>query len=99
MAKRKTAKADKIVDLKPKAEKITEEQLTKVQNVVNTLNRVQLDLGIMETRKHQLLHTISTIQEQLTLIQSEFEKEYGTSDIDIQTGKIKYEDEQTDKKN
>ena len=53
----------------------------------------------METRKHQLLHTISTIQEQLTLIQSEFEKEYGTSDIDIQTGKIKYKDEQTDKKN
>lgn len=99
MAKRKTAKAEKIVDLKPKAEKITEEQLTKVQNVVNTLNRAQLDLGIMETRKHQLLHTISTIQEQLTLIQSEFEKEYGTSDIDIQTGKIKYEDEQTDKKN
>jgi|TARA_R100000278_G_scaffold111116_1_gene88557 hypothetical protein len=99
MAKRKTAKADKIVDLKPKAEKITEEQLTKVQNVVNTLNRAQLDLGIMETRKHQLLHTISTIQEQLTLIQSEFEKEYGTSNIDIQTGKIKYEDEQTDKKN
>tara|TARA_R100001129_G_C5270159_1_gene233854 strand:+ start:300 stop:599 length:300 start_codon:yes stop_codon:yes gene_type:complete len=99
MAKRKTAKADKIVDLKPKAEKITEEQLTKVQNVVNTLNRAQLDLGIMETRKHQLLHTISTIQEQLTLIQSEFEKEYGTSDIDIQTGKIKHEDEQTDKKN
>jgi hypothetical protein len=99
MAKRKTAKAEKIVDLKPKAEKITEEQLTKVQNVVNTLNRAQLDLGIMETRKHQLLHTISTIQEQLTLIQSEFEKEYGTSNIDIQTGKIKYEDEQTDKKN
>ena len=99
MAKRKTPKAEKIVDLKPKAEKITEEQLTKVQNVVNTLNRAQLDLGIMETRKHQLLHTISTIQEQLTLIQSEFEKEYGTSDIDIQTGKIKYEDEQTDKKN
>ena len=98
MAKRKTAKAEKIVDLKPKAEKITEEQLTKVQNVVNTLNRAQLDLGIMETRKHQLLHTISTIQEQLTLIQSEFEKEYGTSNIDIQTGKIKYEDEQTDKK-
>ena len=99
MAKRKTAKAEKIVDLKPKAEKITEEQLTKVQNVFNTLNRAQLDLGIMDTRKHQLLHTISTIQEQLTLIQSEFEKEYGTSDIDIQTGKIKYEDEQTDKKN
>ena len=35
MAKRKTPKADKIVDLKPKAEKITEEQLSKVQNTVN----------------------------------------------------------------
>ena len=90
----------KIKELKGiKPEKITDEQLTNVQSLVNNIIRFQLEIGIMETRKHQLLHTISTIQEQLTLIQSEFEKEYGTSDIDIQTGKIKYEDEQTDKKN
>jgi len=98
MAKRKTPKGDKIVDLKPKAEKITEEQLQKVQNTVNTLNRAQLELGMMETKKHNLLHNIINVQDQLTLMQSEFEKEYGTNDINIQTGEINYKDGEADKK-
>ena len=50
MAKTKKAKKEKIVDLKPKAEKITDEQLKNVQGIINTLNRSQLELGIMETR-------------------------------------------------
>ena len=93
MAKRKTPKADKIVDLKPKAEKITEEQLSKVQNTVNGINRTQLEIGSMELRKHELLHSIAGLRDQLTLLQSEFEKEYGTFDIDIQTGAINYTSE------
>ena len=97
MAKVKTPKKEKIVDLKPKAEKITDEQLKKVQSIVNTLNRAQLELGMMETKKHSLLHTIVTIQDQLTLMQSEFEKEYGTNDINIQTGEINYENGKTNK--
>ena len=98
MAKRKTAKADKIVDLKAKAEKITDEQLKKVQSIVNTLNRAQLELGMMETKKHTLLHNIQTVQDQLTVLQSEFEKEYGTVNINIQTGEIDYTDGKADKK-
>ena len=93
MAKRKTPKADKIVDLKPKAEKITEEQLSKVQNTVNGINRTQLEIGSMELRKHELLHSIAGLRDQLTLLQSEFEKEYGTFDVDIQTGAINYPQE------
>ena len=99
MAKRKTAKAEKIVDLKPKAEKITAEELEKVQNIVNAMNRGQLDLGILETRKHQLLHSIMSVQDQLTMMQADFEKEYGTFDINVQDGTINYkEDVKADKK-
>ena len=99
MAKRKTPKVDKIVDLKPKAEKITDEQLKKVQGIVNAINRAQLDLGMLETRKHGMLHNIATIQDQLTIMQGEFEKEYGTFDINIQDGSIKYEEDgEADKK-
>jgi len=93
MAKVKTPKKEKIVDLKPKAEKITDEQLQKVQGIVNTINRAQLDLGMLETRKHNMLHNITTIQDQLTIMQNEFEKEYGTYDINIQTGVINYKEE------
>jgi hypothetical protein len=98
MAKVKTPKKEKIVDLKPKAEKITDEQLQKVQGIVNAINRAQLDLGMLETRKHSILHNIATVQDQLTVMQGEFEKEYGTYDVNIQTGAINHkEDGKTDK--
>tara|TARA_R110000824_G_scaffold392532_1_gene591002 strand:- start:18 stop:323 length:306 start_codon:yes stop_codon:yes gene_type:complete len=100
MAKRKTPKADKIIDLKPKAEKITDEQLKRVQETVNNINRTQIELGQLEVRKHELLHSVATIKEGLSLIQSDFEKEYGTVDINIQDGTINYPSEngEADKK-
>jgi hypothetical protein len=90
MAKRKTPKAEKVIDLTPKAEKITEEQLKKVQNSVNAINRAQLELGSMELRKHEMMHHIAGLRDELTLLQGEFEKEYGTFDINIQDGTINY---------
>ena len=100
MAKRKTPKAEKVIDLTPKAEKITDEQLKKVQNVVNNLNRSQLDIGQLETRKHELLHGVAGLRDELTLLQSELEKDYGTFDINIQDGMINYppENGEADKK-
>jgi len=88
-------KKEKVVDLKP--EKISEEQLNKVQSVVNTINRAQMELGMLETRKHRMLNEVVNIQEQLTVMQGEFEKEYGTYDINIQDGTINYgKDEPSD---
>ena len=84
------AKKQKVVDLKPKAEKITDEQLKKVQTIIDNINRLQLQIGIAETRKHNLLHNIAGVQDELTLMQAEFEKEYGTWDINIQDGVINY---------
>ena len=88
-------KKEKVVDLKP--EKITDEQLKKVQDLINAINRGQLELGTIETRKHMMLHQISGIQEQLSGMQKEFEDQYGTFDINIQDGTINYkEDEPSD---
>ena len=89
MAKRKTKK-EEVIDLKPKAEKITDEQLKDIQGIINNINMSELEIGRIETRKHRILHSIAILNDKLTLMQSEFEKEYGTSDINIQTGKIKY---------
>jgi len=83
-------KKEKVVDLKPKAEKITDEQLKKVQDIVNDMNRSQIELGSMEVRKHDLLHGMAGLRDQLKLLQVEFEKEYGTYDIDIKDGIINY---------
>ena len=97
MAKTKTKK-EEILDLKPKAEKITQEQLKKVQETINNINKFQIEIGMLETKKHSMLHHVAGMQEKLTLMQDEFVKEYGTADINIQDGTINYKDEQTDKK-
>ena len=93
-------KKEKVVDLKPKAEKITDEQLKKVQDTVNNLNRSQLEIGAMEVKKHEMMHRIASLREGLTVLQTEFEKEYGTFDINIQDGTINYPQEngEADKK-
>ena len=86
----KTKKKEKVIDLKPKAEKITDEQLKKVQKTVNDINRVQLEIGSIEVRKHEMMHGISNLRESLTVLQNEFQKEYGTFDINVQDGTINY---------
>ena len=58
-----------------------------------------MELGMLETRKHAMLHNIGTLQEKLRSIQSDLEKDYGTFDINIQDGTINYpENGETDKK-
>ena len=90
MAKRKTKKVEKVIDLAPKAEKITDEQLKEVQDVINEINRLQMEIGLMETKKHSILHHIGVSQENIGKIRTKFEEEYGTADVDIQTGVINY---------
>ena len=94
------AKKEKIVDLKPKAEKVTEEQLKKIQDLVDRINRTQMNIGQLESRKHQALHFLAGINDELTLLQQELEKAYGTNDVNIQDGTINYppENGEADKK-
>ena len=92
------AKKEKMVDLKPKAEKISEVQLKKLQGIVSATNKLQFDIGTLESQKHGMLHALFQANDQIRDLQDSFEKEYGTADINIQDGTINYKDEQTDKK-
>ncbi len=88
MAKRKTKKVEK-------ATKITNEELNQVQSVINDINRAQLEIGSIESKKHSLLHHTAQLQEKLGEMQVNFEKTYGTADINIQDGTINHKkDEQ-----
>ena len=49
-----------------------------------------MNIGQLEARKHQLLHMIAGVNDELTLLQGELEKEYGTNDINIKDGTINY---------
>ena len=82
------AKIKELKNIKP--EKITDEQLEKVQAVINDINKSQIEIGQIETKKHAIMHHISALQEAVGEIRQEFEKEYGTADVNIQDGIINY---------
>ena len=55
-------------------------------------NKAQADFGNIEIQKHNILHQVATVQDQIFLFRNELNKSYGTDDININTGEIKYED-------
>ena len=94
MAKRKTPKA------KPSNKKITNEELTQVQELVKQLRALQTEVGALETRKHSMLHAVKETQQAFAQLQKSLETAYGDNvDININTGEIKEKDEQVNQKN
>ena len=86
----------KIKELKgEKPTKISNEHLSKMQEIINNLNRGQLEIGSLETRKFGLLNQVALLQNNLGSFKEELSKEYGTVNINIHTGEINH-DEQAD---
>jgi hypothetical protein len=85
MAKRKTPK---VADFRP--DSITNEQLTKLQGIVKAINTTQAEIGMLESRKHNLLHQVFEFQQVLSKFQTEIKEQYGTDEINISDGKISY---------
>ena len=89
----------KIKELKgEKPEKISNDQLNRLQTNINNINRSQMQIGVFHTNIHQLATQVSNMNDELASMQLEFEKEYGTFDVNITDGTINYpkEDVKTD---
>ena len=89
MAKRKTPKSKDIVDLKPQAEKINQEELIELQTLVQKTDNGHLQMGRLEANKHQILHALAGVQDEIKVLQAKLEDKYGSVDIDVRTGTIK----------
>ena len=88
-------KKNKVLDLKP--EKISDEELKQLQNVVSAINKLQFDIGTMEVQKHNAMHALFQGNDKLNEMQATFNEKYGTADVNIQSGVINYkEDEPSD---
>tara|TARA_Y100000593_G_scaffold25234_1_gene50436 strand:+ start:3947 stop:4234 length:288 start_codon:yes stop_codon:yes gene_type:complete len=93
------AEKTKIEKRLSKPEKVTNEQLNEMQTLVGDMNKGQFNLGNLELQKHRILHALAGLQDKFTLLRKNIEKEYGTDDVNIETGVINYKkDEQTNKK-
>tara|TARA_R100000781_G_scaffold89120_1_gene54861 strand:+ start:203 stop:481 length:279 start_codon:yes stop_codon:yes gene_type:complete len=89
MAKRKTPKA------KPSKNNITNEELKQIQDLVRQIRAQQSEVGVLETKKHSLLHAITQTQQAFGQLNKSLEETYGSNvDIDINSGEIKQQDEQ-----
>ena len=84
-------KKEKVIDLKP--EKISEEELQELRNVVTAINKLQFDIGTMEVQKHNALHALFQGNDKLNEIQMKFNEKYGCDDINIQDGIINYKED------
>ena len=83
-------KKEELVDLKPKADKISDEHLKQMQELVNIINGVQFNIGQLEGQKHTLLHDLGISQKNILELQDVFSKEYGSFDINISDGTINW---------
>lgn len=86
MAKRKTPKVANL-----RAEKVSEEQLKQIQTIVSNLNKAQFELGGLDIQKHKILHYLAGLEDEMKLTQNKLQEEYGTFDVNVQTGELNYE--------
>ena len=93
------AEKTKIEKRLSKPEKVTNEELNKIQTLVGDMNKGQFNLGNLELQKHRILHAIGLLQDQFGKVREELMKEYGSDDVNIETGVINYnKNGETDKK-
>lgn len=80
--------------------KITDEQLDKINKQQVALNTLLNKIGIVESNKHALLHDLGSLNKEIEEFKFELEKEYGSVNIDLQTGEYsKIEKDEADKEN
>jgi predicted nucleic acid-binding Zn-ribbon protein len=78
--------------------KITDEQLEKLHKQQTALNSLLNKIGIVESQKHALLHEIAGVNQEIEEFKAELEKEYGSVNINLQTGEYsKIEENEADK--
>tara|TARA_R100000734_G_scaffold15265_1_gene11449 strand:- start:388 stop:660 length:273 start_codon:yes stop_codon:yes gene_type:complete len=88
------SKKEKLVDLKTKAEKISDEHLKDIQEKVNMVNNLQYNIGKVEAQKHNLLHELALAQNKIIEMQDVLQKEYGTNDVNIADGTINWKEDE-----
>jgi hypothetical protein len=69
--------------------KLEEQELKNLQNSINKINSLQLQIGALESQKHEILKMTIDANSELKDLQGGLEKKYGPVSIDISTGEIK----------
>tara|TARA_Y100001938_G_C8044912_1_gene408284 strand:+ start:1075 stop:1404 length:330 start_codon:yes stop_codon:yes gene_type:complete len=91
MAKEENVKKEeKVIEVKERAEKVSQEHLDKLVAIANKINGLQFNIGRAEAHKHKLLHELALGQDTINLMQDELMKEYGSADVNLTDGTINW---------
>jgi vacuolar-type H+-ATPase subunit D/Vma8 len=69
-----------------KAKKITKDELSKVQELQNSLNQTIQNIGLLEAQKHGLLHEIAEHNKEIEEFKAKLESKYGSVNISLEDG-------------
>jgi peptidoglycan hydrolase CwlO-like protein len=72
--------------VKEVANKISEEQLTKVRDQQQKLNEALRTLGVLAVQKQNLRNQIEEVSKEIEETKAELEKEYGQVNINLEDG-------------
>ncbi len=81
--------------VKKVANKISEDQLTKVRDQQQKLNEALRTLGVLDVQKQNLRNEIEDVSKKIEATKAELEEEYGQVNINLEDGtysEIKKED-------
>ena len=70
--------------------KIKEEQLNTIKDQATKTNHILNEVGYLESKKHQMLHDLAQLNEEINKYKEDLEKEYGQVTINLEDGS--YED-------
>ena len=78
-----------------KENKIEEQELTRVKEQQTNIQRVLLDLGVLEVKKLEVTEAYKQFNDALEVTKKELEEKYGSVNINLQDGsyeEVKKED-------
>lgn len=78
--------------------KITKEELEQAKKQQEDLQKVILDIGVIETKKHAMLHKIADINTDIEELKKVLEEKYGHVNINLEDGTYTEVEDEKDKK-
>ena len=78
--------------------KITKEELEQASKQQEDLQKVILDIGVIETKKHAMLHKIADINTDIEELKKVLEEKYGHVNINLEDGTYTEVENEEDKK-
>ena len=86
-----------IIKLNKMENKITKEELKKIQELQGSMNQSLAQVGLLEAQKHSLLHSVADLNKEVEENKASLEEKYGSVQINLEDGSYKEIEVEEDK--